>query len=1056
METRAWSEAEKADLRKAAAESKDAFAKARYAEAVSSERETIATLRGVITERVGASQARLMARMDEVLPDGYERLAKYDDFITRTENHVRRLSELGGKWTDIAADLKQELDSAKAALVRYREVFKNVEEGKEFDLELDGKISLSPAKSGALFNDRRYYEPEVAKVLKKWFEQKRTPPPWLITTMNQIHVPLKVTADFSARWATLRRVQMQLGLMKPGKSIEANVATAREAGDKIRAFLTGTKEYTSKADYLVWRTESRTAFAARYMPFRNETSPGEFIFTHGLGKMPFLKQTQEDFTRTWNRVMVEYFYAQVDALRASGKVLSEADYEAIGRSVGRMGGIPWNRAGDWESSLNFAANFFRSHAELHYYALRKGGIEGNLARQQLATNYFVTSTIVLAFAAWQGRDFAEVINPIDMAALERNEVRLNPNFMTIRLGSGLSPVDMNVAGELRSLYFLMSTLTEGVLMSAAKQDIGYIKDALYYTASTRGQIPLKLIADFSYQHTFDGKSLKDWSGWVQRVTPITFQNIWDNAAEGNISIQNQILAGALAMFGASFTPITDFERRDLYIAQMERFVNMSEADKKFYLRDPNRPPSWNNLKTNGKLLVDAEYGKLPVSSWDAKVRAGKLGEIDAEYTEKLQNIDNWWKNTKDATTEELKKKLRDAKTEYYYAKDLLYGKYDYKDDNDPVQIYRNKLRELDVPGVGVDFDAAERWLRSQSPEFQREVDAYLGKPLTLTGIGIVDRINANSRALNDLGYYEAQDRFFAQWAAEQGLPAGTTLEAYKIQLIEGDLQAFKDAMVGRPDAAIQIDNKRQELLNDVWENEKLLPWYDYFFEGYMRNFISENPEVALEGKTFQHVSVREDELAAIRTIGISDVEGLKAEIAKGLNLKAVGELPNEWKESAWGSFALPPELGVTKKETYADTQKAWIVAQFNVASYDELTEAQKKIGTQNWEKLLGDNQDAWYVVERQNRISNFLTLWDNIATDEEKEYIFNTVLSDDRTSWKWMLTKSDAAILYRAAVARNDTKLMKWIEDNVPAAVTYKVNSLTYANLPDAALFPSK
>ena len=66
------------------------------------------------------------------------------------------------------------------------------------------------------------------------------------------------------------------------------------------------------------------------------------------------------------------------------------------------------------------------------------------------------------------------------------------------------------------------------------------------------------------------------------------------------------------------------------------------------------------------------------------------------------------------------------------------------------------------------------------------------------------------------------------------------------------------------------------------------------------------------------------------------------------------------------------------------------------------------------------------------------------------------MLSDDYTSWKWMLTKSDAAILYRAAVARNDTKLMKWIEDNVPNAVTYKVNSLEYANLPDAALFPSK
>lgn len=1058
METRAWSAAEKADAKLAAANTSDMFAKARYNSAANAANETVASLRDVVQDRVGSSLERLYSRIDEVLPDGLERLKGYDAFVERSDRHLRRLSELGGKWTDISAELRQELDSAKIALGKYREVFENVKQGEEFRLELGGGIDLSPAKSGSLFNDKRYYEKEVGQVLKKWFDEgKRRPPPWLLTTLNNIYIPLVVTADFSSRWATLRRVQMQLGLMKPGATLDANTATAREAIAWGRKQLAGAPEYTSKADYLVWRTDPRTAFAARYMPFRNESSPGEFIFTRGIGRMHGFKETEMDFTRTWNRVMVEFFYAQADALRASGKVLTDADYEAIGRASGRMGGIPWNRSGEWESALNFAANFFRSHAELHYYALAKGGVEGSLARQQLLTNYMVTSTIVGAFAMWQGRDVMEVLNPIDTNALERGEIRLNPNFMTVRLGSGLSSVDMNVGGEIRSLYYLMWAAGEGLYMSAYKQDLDYLRDAVYYASSTRGQLPVKLVADFSYGRTFDGKSLTDWSGWAQRITPITFQNIWDNAAEGNMSISNQFLAGALAMVGASVSPVTNYERRDMFIAQMERFQNMSDEDKKFYLRDPNRPPSWNNLKANGRLLIDGEYGKLEVSSWDAKVRARKVAEVDAQFTEKLQNINTWWKTDKSATTDDLQKKIRDAKTEYFYARDLIYGQYDYVDSKDPVQVYRSKMREFEIPGVGLDFDGLEEWLRKQPADFQREVDAYYSKPISITGIDIFDRLNTNSRQLSDLGYYNAQDSLFAEWAADQGLPAGTTLQAYKLQLVEGELKAYADAIADRPDAKELIDSKRNELWDNVWQNENMAPWYDYFYEEYTRDFITENPLVALEADTFHRLSVRKEAMDAIRELGTTDSGAIRSALEEGDRLDALLALPDEWSVSAWASFTLPSELGIKKAGSYQETKEAWVAEQYGAADYDSLTSAQKKIGTQNWDKLLDDNQDSWYVVDRQNRISNFLTLWDNMESEEEKEYLLTNATTDAYSNWKWTWNnKSDAAILYRAAVMRNDTKLMKWIEENAPAAVTYKVDSIKYANLPDAALAPSK
>lgn len=98
--------------------------------------------------------------------------------------------------------------------------------------------------------------------------------------------------------------------------------------------------------------------------------------------------------------------------------------------------------------------------------------------------------------------------------------------------------------------------------------------------------------------------------------------------------------------------------------------------------------------------------------------------------------------------------------------------------------------------------------------------------------------------------------------------------------------------------------------------------------------------------------------------------------------------------------------------------------------------------------MLGDNKDAWEVVDHQSRIMGFLNTWDSLTTDEEREAFLQVA-----SQWSWVNNKSDSTLLYRASLARGGA-FSSLFEDK-PWVKDYKVDTNTYLGSGEAILYPS-
>lgn len=1030
------------------ADAGDVFAKLDNLDARARVKQTVSSLRDVADERSGAELARAISRIDEMIPEGLERLDFYDTFVANVERRIARLSEAGDRWSSDAQRLVGELEQAKVLRDQYREILNAQVKAKRTDLTLAGKVTFP----GGQFPSLRdvYVDPDIAKALTKHFRGEPQTFLRILGAPSRLLTPFLVTWDLSVYMTMLGKSYTSLALKKPSRVIPTATAQFGEGGMALLNKVFRNK-LNNPFDYLKWSTSDRVMYARRFVPLRGEDTPDELLFLRAFQRVPGVAESQKHFTRTWNRATVELFYAELDSLRASGKVLSDADMEAVGRAVARIAGIPWNKAAEVERTYNFAADFFRSRLETHYYALAKGGIEGNLARQHLLTYYSAMAAIAGGVALEQGRNPFEVLSPIDLDALANGEFRFNSNFMTVRVAGG----DLNLVPD-RALLTLLWTVVEAPTLAAIDRDPSRIWSALYYINSIRANPQFKVIGDLFVGHTFSGDPFLSWESLHQRLLPIFAQNVFDNMDDSGLTWQDQVGQAAFAVLGASINPMTGWERRDSYIRQMEMFSG--ESGKQFLL-NKNRPASYNNLNRAGKLLVDKEYGEVPGKSWDSRVRSTKRAVIDQDTLDQLRANDAAWLRG-DKTLVQWKRDRDVIFAGDRKAKEILYGEYDQTDNRDPVDQYFAKLHEMEQPDGSIDWDGLESWMRSQPKDARDMIEKYLGDTRKIYGSPVVDRDRAVSKALSDLGFYETRDSSFAAWAADMGLPAGTTLESWKSGLVEAEVNAYAATLEGMPaDARTKMLNNYRETM---WEKVNNLgaegatveDWNNHWYESYLRDFIGSNPELALEADTFQKLTIRKDEKDIIQSIGIGDEEALKAAIASERRAESFIELPDQWKQAAWDTFTYPSELGIERKDTYTETRQAWIASYHGKESYSELTKAQQTTGGAAWDDLLGNNADSWFVVERQSRITGFLNTWDALETDEEREAFLALAISG-KDSFSWVHNKSDATLLYRASQARGGAFDKLFTEAGLDWVGTYKVDSSKYIGSGEAILWPS-
>lgn len=958
-------------------------------------KDALDSIKDVAGQRAGAEIRNQVERISQLIPTNVDRVAHLEAVISHLEKRIDRLQMLGGKWTEVAGELYDDLVQARNIKSVYKNAWEQSLKTAKTELTQQGWKSVGHEDGLRAYGTDIMFEKKVANQIRDFY---KTPEPGrihsVVKAVNTAILPINLTLDASIRAATMGRLYFNLIWKKPSAMATTPFVELIDGGVALLNKLPKVN-ITNPADYSRWRTSDEVIFASRFLRLRGEGMSDEFFFSQTMKNVPVFNRladvAEKDFIRTGNRTMVEMFYAEVAAFKSAGHKLDDASYEQIGRAVNRLAGIPFNKAGSMEADINFAANFFRSHIELHAAAITRWGddIEGQLARQHLLTTYGMGATLVWQVAAQQGRDLNEVLNPLDIGALEQGEFRLNSNFMTIRIGG----VDTSIFGPWRSAAYLIGTLGEAAYMTATKQDPSYLLQGVYYAVSTRATPLIKFGADVLVGHDFAGReidllnpSLSLLESAAVRLTPITLQNIWEDARSG-IPIQDAIINNLIGFIGGSSNPITGWERRDMFIRDMEVFDKRRDL-----LLNPDRPASYSNLNSLGRQLVDREYGKLPPNSWDARLRARSKEEIDRGFKENMLYLETEFKAGRMSVDDYLKNRaielaLRNERM------GQLYGEYDGYDPRDPVNKYYEGLKK-NTHGDFVDWDAFEEWQAKNLTKAERKiVDEYFaGSTSVYTPVDA--RYRAVSDFLDEKKMYETRDEMFREFAIDNGIDSKLTLNDWKYQLVETELeewvksQTFADAT----DKQRMTDNYRAYLWEQLNNNELVGKWNDTWYDGWTRDFIINNPDMAIDADTFKRISIRKDEAELIYG-GVRDTAQMQVIIDREMAKEELEAIPASWQQNAWNSYTPPADSVLVKKETLADSVAATkeVVASTTYGvPYADLTKNQKTAV----DKVVEDSKQEWYKVDRSSRVKNFLDFWDTMPEDKRQEFLEMAVSQD--------------------------------------------------------------
>ncbi|MBK7288387.1 MAG: hypothetical protein IPI95_15620 [Flavobacteriales bacterium] len=949
-------------------------------------------------QRAGAQLRRAMERVDHLVPQGIERVAHLDNVTTHLESRIERLRGLGGKWKEVADQLYKDIDDAEQAKEFFKEAYAKSLSGANTKLTISGLRKPTRGNIDPLKN--LYFQEKTAKMLEDYFaDPAKRGWHWLPAyTVNIATIPFQVTLDGSIRIATMGRLLYALAVVDPKAAAKAATAEYVNAAVTVINKIARTS-IESPAYFDSWRSQAEVAHAAHFVRMRTglNSQPDEFFFLRAGKRIPGLGKAMEvselDFSRTGDRFMVGLFLARERALAKAGIHVDDAMRQKIGREISQLGGIPWNMAStDLERQLVFAANFFRSHLELHWSAMTKWGadnIDGHMARQDLATVYGMATMIATVAAVKQGRDPVEVLSPFDLDAMRDGEIRWNPNFLTARING----FDQSLVGPWGTMLKLFATMGIGVYDTVRSGgDPKPLISALYYAASSKGSPALKLVVDLMVGHDFNGRRFNPIGDPLStarsigaRWLPITFQNILADT-ESNMPWDMVLTSAITNYLGGTSAPVSAWELRDNYIRNMDIFSSRPEL-----LLDKNRPPSWRNLTSLGKRLVTAEYGTVEVTSWDSIVRANRRAQIDREYGTAMQTLDKEFDKGNlrvDSWLEEraIQRALKEERLLNLYGNNTDY------DERDPVQKYYKGFDLFIKDKIPPDWDGFEEWqVRNMSKGERDQVEEFF-KTSSSTYTPVEARYQKASKAMQDAGYYDVRDEKFKEFAESNGIDPKMTRTEWQRSIVEAQVKEYMSGQTfaNDEDRARKQDAYREWAWEHLNDNELVTAWNDYWYDEFVRDFIIDNPEAAIDADTFHKLSIRKAELELLQANATEDE--MRASIQALNRFEEINDIPKTWEEKAWTTFEFPSDSGVEKKATRKETADAYkeqqAISTFS-KSYGELTAAQKKAVDAKWDDL----QDPWYKVDRSTRILNFLDVWDSLETDAERKEFLDVALS---------------------------------------------------------------
>lgn len=438
----------------------------------------------------GAGQSDVLNRLDQLVPEGTERVRFLDTAIVRTERRIDQLGERGGRYARDAANLRTELGALQDHYQGIAPEYKRAFEHAASTPRDQGSIGFS-GLNGTTFPD------EVANVANKYLNAEKQPTGRLTNTVRTIDAfnglmrGLRASMDVS-----FMGIQGLLGAVShPRQYVQAMDIAFRSLGDD-RAFgkyvthFDETARSAGRPDSQAWAAAGAriggadTEFAIRGgLPGIAPSIQGKPLpltsripgLRDGLNPVRGSNRAFGTFGDTLRLATNDALYG---ARQSAGKAVGQAEMGEMAKFSNLMTGWSERRfLGDTGSLVQFAPRFFQSQLELVGNAMTRRGVVGDEARKSLVSLIGVGT--LLTIAANKARGYDTDFKPG------------SPNFMRIR----------NVAGTDVSLFGPWDSLVRGI-GSAAHGDLSYM-------ARSKASPAVALAWDYLSGQSFNGEHTRD-------------------------------------------------------------------------------------------------------------------------------------------------------------------------------------------------------------------------------------------------------------------------------------------------------------------------------------------------------------------------------------------------------------------------------------------------------------------------------------------------------------------------------------------------------------------
>ena len=400
----------------------------------------------------------------------------------------------------------------------------------------------------------------------------------LVQGASKLLIPIRAAGDFSA------------------VLINNGIVASRNPLTFIKNVAKATKDMAREPGYQRWLTSQEVAMAAdKGVAITGRAGEAaEFQLANWMVHIPLpggrrmatpiLKGLNDHYNILNNRQRVSLFNQRVRMMERGGESVSRETQEGIARSYNRLTGIPDARATNVEQMAAFAPNFMRAHLETLAHAVQFGTVESRIAKEYLATAGVVGTSAVTALALNQGRPLDEVLQPFDRNALRRGEIKMNPNFMTMRLFGQ----DIKIYGKFDSIMRLAAITSDAGLQAIIDESPKEMWAALTYYLGSQGSPLVSWFTAVSQGETFSGNEPISWPGIAEQFTPFTVPEVARGVYEGGQAIRegftgegdfsaaiDPLAAAAVTTLGGKASPMTTTERvmageRDEFTPEEER------------------------------------------------------------------------------------------------------------------------------------------------------------------------------------------------------------------------------------------------------------------------------------------------------------------------------------------------------------------------------------------------------------------------------------------------------------------------------------------------------